>query len=134
MLNNATNAVQHQIYLPSHGKGANYEESKYEKVAEEIVEIPEDIVNQPELSKEEFMKEQELHQAYYKQMNDLQMPNQQNKELECFDNLYKMGFKQFSLNLLLLQKHEWSMETVIPMLTNEEKLVERFGDNWRNIK
>ena len=53
--------------------------------------------------------EQELaHQLYYSQMNEL-YNGQQSAALEAFDSLYKMGFTQFKLNHLLLEKTNWNI-------------------------
>ena len=41
-------------------------------------------------------------------MNDM-YNGQQHNEIEAFDTLYKMGFQQFKLNRLLLEKTNWNI-------------------------
>ena len=144
MSSNRNEVMQHQINMPSYDNANRYEEvkshmmgltldndAKYEKLnynlegsTEEVV-IPDDV---PQISPEQ----ENAKQFYYSQMNDM-YKGQQHNEIEAFDALYKMGFQQFKLNRLLLEKTNWNIQQCIDVLINHDECVKRFGPNYKNL-
>ena len=65
----------------------------------------------------------------------INLPSNQggNPDISVFDTLYTMGFKQFSLNLEILKKVNWSIDAALDKLTNEAQLAKDYGEHWKNI-
>ena len=105
---------------------AKYETLNYNlEGSTEVVIIPDDV---PLVS----LEQEQAKQHYYVQMNDM-YNGQHHNELEAFDALYKMGFQQFKLNRLLLEKTNWNIQECIDVLIDPNECVKRFGPNYKNL-
>ena len=108
------------------------EQLDYQREVDENIEIPDE---EPAGMSEEEVAELNKKQQYYGKMNEfaIHLPAGSKIDIGVFDFLYQSGFKQFSLNLGILQKCCWNVDKCLDILMNEEQLIKDYGVNYKAI-